>query len=69
EDWVLQTLNGHEVSEDSPEITLNFGATGQLTGTTGCNNYSGPEAWTDKECRAQRASALLETPPGSRCRQ
>jgi heat shock protein HslJ len=49
EDWVLQTLNGHEVSEDSPEITLNFGAHGQLAGTTGCNSYSGPYTYTAGE--------------------
>ncbi|MCI5124550.1 MAG: META domain-containing protein [Candidatus Electrothrix sp. AR5] len=46
EDWVLQTLNGQEVPEDSPEITLNFGADGRLAGTAGCNNYSGPYTYT-----------------------
>ncbi len=42
-------MNGQEVQENFPEITLSFGADGQLAGTTGCNSYSGPYTYTAGE--------------------
>lgn len=46
DDWVLETMNGTPLPEDSPEITLSFGADGRVTGSAGCNTYLGNYSYT-----------------------
>lgn len=39
-EWVVQSIDGRQVADNS-RTTLTFGPEGQLSGSAGCNRYSG----------------------------